>query len=100
MHDPLNVLCWHYKTGTIKQVLLSRQGQTQLAKQTASYLPGTAARTDPQAIWTLAASLRSLISLSSICSLCILDRRILPEPLLQSPMLLPLGTAMAVEAKM
>ena len=69
MQNPLNAQCWHYKTGSIKQVLLSRQGQAQLAQQAAGYLPGTAERTGSQATWTLNTSLCLLISLSLICSL-------------------------------
>lgn len=80
-------------------MLLSRQGQTQLGKQTASYLPGIAARTGPQANWTLTTALFSFTSSSLICPLHSLDGQILPEPLLSSPMLLP-TTAMVVEAKM
>lgn len=99
IQDPFTVLCWYYKIGTIKQVLLSRQEQTQLGKQTASYLPGTAARAGPQAIWTLTTVLFSFTSLWLICPLHSLDGQILPEPLLSCTMLLPLGTAVLVEAK-
>lgn len=68
MQNPLNARCWHYKTGSVNQELHSRQGQTQLAQQTAGYLPGAEARAGSQAAQTPNTSLRPLISLSLICS--------------------------------